>query len=70
MYDLLVILLLSTDTKVSLRAAVQGMRDILGDNERMQGKWNKDDKVHVTLHKCYINGTRMIRYMLLFTNVT
>lgn len=33
------------NARATLRAAVIGMRDILGDNEKVQGKWNKDDKV-------------------------
>lgn len=29
---------------VSFKALITGTREILGDSERISGKWNKDDK--------------------------
>ena len=56
MFELLVIssITFATDAKVTLKAAILGVREILGDNEKMQGKWNKDDKVCYTLQVLHI----------------
>ena len=39
-----VLMCVPAEIAVSFKALITGTREILGDSERISGKWNKDDK--------------------------
>ena len=46
MYTYTYLRIYNTETGASFKAVINGTREILGDTERISGKWTKDDKVN------------------------